>query len=171
MQKLLISLTVCATLVLAACSLPGVYKIDVQQGNVITQDMVDQLQPGMDKRKVRFVMGTPLLVDVFHQERWDYIYSLQPGGEARKQERVSLYFEDDKLSRVEGDYRPNPLAAGEQTSREVLVIVPVLPPEKKGFLDRLLGRLGFEDEVDREGIGKPTPGALEPESDIEKPEL
>ena len=85
---------------------PGVYKIDIQQGNVITQEMVDQLKPGMTKRQVQFVMGTPLIMDTFNQKRWDYVYSLQPGGKKRGQESVALYFENDRLSHFEGDYLP-----------------------------------------------------------------
>lgn len=87
-------------------SFPGVYRIDVQQGNIITQDMVDQLRPGMTKRQVQFVMGTPLIQDTFTPDRWDYIYSLQPGGKKRKQKSISLYFEDDALTHFEGDFIP-----------------------------------------------------------------
>ena len=84
------------------------YKIGIPQGNIITQDMVDQLRPGMTKRQVVFVMGTPLVRDPFHQNRWDYIYSYQPGGGERGQERVSVFFEDDLLVRFGGDFTPTP---------------------------------------------------------------
>jgi len=90
---------------------PGVYKIDIQQGNVITQDMVDQLRPGMTKLQVQYVMGTPLINDTFDQSRWDYVYSLQPGGEARQQESISLFFEDDVLSHFNGDFIPSKASA------------------------------------------------------------
>ncbi len=99
---------------LAACGnigsmdFPGVYKIGIPQGNIITQDMVDQLRPGMTKRQVIFVMGTPLVRDPFHQDRWDYIYSFQPGGGERGQERVSVYFVDDLLISFSGDFLPTP---------------------------------------------------------------
>ncbi len=100
-----------------ACSslgdkLPGVtsivtpYKIDIQQGNIITQEMVDQLRPGMTKRQVTFVMGTPLVRDPFNQDRWDYVYSYQPGGGVRGQERITMYFENDLLVNFTGDFRP-----------------------------------------------------------------
>lgn len=82
------------------------YKIGIPQGNIITQDMVDQLRPGMTKRQVIFVMGTPLVRDPFHQNRWDYIYSYQPGGEERGQERVSVFFEDETLVSFTGDFTP-----------------------------------------------------------------
>lgn len=91
---------------LSACggnAIPGVYRIDIPQGNIITQEMLDQLKPGMSKSQVRFLLGTPLLVDVFHQDRWDYLYSYQPGGKDRLQRRVSVFFSDDKLTRLEGD--------------------------------------------------------------------
>ena len=70
--------------------------------------MVDQLRPGMTKRQVIFVMGTPLVRDPFHQNRWDYIYSYQPGGGERGQERVSVFFEDDQLVSFTGDFTPTP---------------------------------------------------------------
>lgn len=103
-------------LLLTACNnvpfldFPGVYKISIPQGNIITQDMVDQLRPGMTKRQVIFVMGTPLVRDPFHQDRWDYIYSFQPGGGQRAQERVSVFFVDDQLVSFTGDFVPNPEA-------------------------------------------------------------
>ncbi|MFJ3009013.1 outer membrane protein assembly factor BamE, partial [Pseudomonas fluorescens] len=94
-------------LALAAWSCPGVYKIDIQQGNVVTQDMIDQLRPGMTRRQVRFIMGNPLLTDTFHADRWDYLYSLQPGGGERQQERMSVIFNsNDQLVSLSGDFMP-----------------------------------------------------------------
>lgn len=103
----------CLALALSACGnigsldFPGVYKIGIPQGNIITQEMVDQLRPGMTKRQVIFVMGTPLVRDPFNQDRWDYIYSFQPGGGERGQESVSVFFEDDALIRFAGDFTPS----------------------------------------------------------------
>jgi outer membrane protein assembly factor BamE len=106
-KLLLTSFTFVGLLALAGCSFPGVYKIDIQQGNVVTQDMIDQLRPGMTRRQVRFIMGNPLLTDTFHTNRWDYLYSLQPGGGERQQERVSLIFnESDQLVSLSGDFMP-----------------------------------------------------------------
>ncbi len=103
MQKIL-ALFVCASL--AACAeFPGVYLIDIEQGNVITEEMVNQLRPGMTKRQVRFIMGTPLIQDTFDQGRWDYLYSFQPGGEPREEERlVVLFDEQDRLVSFSGDF-------------------------------------------------------------------
>ncbi len=107
MQKLLVSLFL--TAFLAGCSgFPGVYKIDIPQGNVITQEMVDQLKPGLTKRQVRFVMGSPLLEDSFHNNRWDYIYTLQKGDGSYVKQQLRLFFEGDKLSSLNGDFRPSP---------------------------------------------------------------
>ena len=100
-------------ILLSTCSnrlfqFPGVYKIGIIQGNIITQNMVDQLRPGMTKRQVMFVMGSPLVADPFHQDRWDYVYNFQPGGGVRVGERITAYFENDLLVQLTGDYQPNP---------------------------------------------------------------
>ena len=87
-------------------SFPGAYKIDIQQGNVITQDMVNRLRPGMTREQVKFVMGESLLPDTYDTNRWDYIYSFQPGGKVRTQQTLSLFFKHDKLDRFEGDIYP-----------------------------------------------------------------
>ncbi|WP_263144761.1 outer membrane protein assembly factor BamE [Pseudomonas sp. RIT-PI-AD] len=106
-KLLLASLTFTGLVALAGCSFPGVYKIDIQQGNVVTQDMIDQLKPGMTRRQVRFIMGNPLITDTFHANRWDYLYSIQPGGGKRQQERVSLSFDgNDQLIGLAGDFMP-----------------------------------------------------------------
>jgi outer membrane protein assembly factor BamE len=106
-KLLLTSFTLVGLLALAGCSFPGVYKIDIQQGNVVTQDMIDQLRPGMTRRQVRFIMGNPLLTDTFHADRWDYLYSLQPGGGERQQERMTVIFNaNDQLVSLSGDFMP-----------------------------------------------------------------
>ncbi|MCY1424814.1 Outer membrane protein assembly factor BamE [compost metagenome] len=69
--------------------------------------MIDQLRPGMTRKQVRFIMGNPLILDTFHTNRWDYLYSLQPGGGQRQQERISIFFNDsDQLSGLSGDFMP-----------------------------------------------------------------
>lgn len=110
-----------ASLMMACSSIPvpqfpGVYKIPISQGNIITQEMIDKLEPGMTRRQVIFVMGTPLVRDPYDQDRWDYVFNYQPGGGERGQERVSLYFQSDVLSHFEGDFEPGPDAAWHQGS-------------------------------------------------------
>jgi len=82
------------------------YRIDVEQGNVVTQDVVDQLQPGMQRRQVAFLLGTPLLTDDFRPERWDYYYSLKTGHGVFIRRHMVLFFDGDTLVRLEGDMRP-----------------------------------------------------------------
>ncbi|MBY4677371.1 outer membrane protein assembly factor BamE [Marinobacterium arenosum] len=95
------------TFFLTACSdFPGVYKIDIPQGNVVTQEMVDQLRPGMTRKQVRFVMGTPLIEDTFHADRWDYILTRKSGDGSYSRQKLTLRFENDRLVGLNGDFRP-----------------------------------------------------------------
>lgn len=114
------TLTACETIM---TNLPGVYKIDIEQGNMIDQAMVDQLRPNMTKRQVLYIMGSPMLTDTFHEQRWEYLYSDQPGGEARLQKRLSLYFSGDNLVGVQGDFRPSTLPVMKE-STETTVDLP-----------------------------------------------
>ena len=92
----------CASL--AGCGL--VYKIDVQQGNYLTQDAVARLKVGMSKAEVRQALGTPLLADAFHANRWDYYFSNVKGSKAADRKRFSVFFQDDKLVSFAGDTQP-----------------------------------------------------------------
>ena len=86
---------------------PGVYKIDIEQGNLVTQDMIEQLRPGMSRRQVRFIMGSPLVEDTFNTDRWDYPYVIRNGTTIIREAQVSIYFQGDVLERIEGDYLPD----------------------------------------------------------------
>ncbi len=95
---------------LAACSsAPQItsyfspYRIDVRQGNFVTQEMVAQLKPGLSRDQVRFILGSPLVADMFHEDRWDYIYRFRPGAGEVQQRSLAVFFQDSKLSRVAGD--------------------------------------------------------------------
>ena len=119
MHKHLIFITYIASLFLSSCS---VYRIDIQQGNIVTQDMIDLLRPNMNKTKVKYIMGTPLLIDVFHQNRWDYIYLVQSGSEDRIQKRISLFFENDTLAGVQGDFRPSNLPVVDAPKKSTVLV-------------------------------------------------
>jgi outer membrane protein assembly factor BamE len=98
----------------SACSsfrFPGVHKITIQQGNVITQTMVDQLRPGMTKNQVRYILGNAIIDDSLDINRWDYVYTLQIAGQKPLPRYMSLFFVDEKLSHFEGDYVPSSQAA------------------------------------------------------------
>jgi outer membrane protein assembly factor BamE len=87
----------------------GVYKLDINQGNYVTQDQVDRLKVGQTQQQVRMALGTPLLVDPFHATRWDYLYSFERQGRVLEQRQFTVYFVNDKLARWEGDEAPPPL--------------------------------------------------------------
>lgn len=96
-----------AALALAGCeSVPALvkpYRMEIQQGNFVSQEMVSQLKPGMSKEQVRFVLGSPLLIDIFHADRWDYIYTRDPRDGAKERRRLAVYFDGGRLVRVDGD--------------------------------------------------------------------
>jgi outer membrane protein assembly factor BamE len=133
MRTLLYSLLAFSFTTLSACStvldnLPGIYTLEIQQGNMVDQEMINQLRPGMSKKQVLYVMGSPMLVDVFHQKRWDYLYTRQVDDGDREQKRISLFFENDILTGIQGDFRPDTQAP--KVVKETTVDVPPRDLEK-----------------------------------------
>jgi len=108
--------------------IPGVtpYRMVIQQGNFISQEMVSQLKPGMSKEQVRFILGTPLVTDIFHADRWDYVFYRESADGKREQRNLSVLFENSKLVRVLGDLMP-PEAATPQAGG----FAPLATPEAK----------------------------------------
>lgn len=90
-------------LALAACA---PYKMDVRQGNLITADQREKLKTGMTRMQVQLLLGAPLLADPFHPNRWDYVYRLEHSREVVQQQRLTLYFEGDKLTRIDDSGMP-----------------------------------------------------------------
>jgi len=125
---------------------PLMYKPTIQQGNVVTQEMIDKLQPGMNRRQVTYILGTPLLVDAFHQDRWDYIYTKEVGGGAGNRTQASLFFEDDILVRIEGDFRPEPKEDPLEGAEETVFTVPDYTKKEKGFFSRTLESVGIDTD-------------------------
>ena len=137
-------------LFLVACShegtpkLPGVYRIDIQQGNIVENEMLARLKPGMDKNQVHFIMGTPSTIDPFHTNRWEYIYTFSKGGGKRKQRHLTLHFEDDKLAYIDGDVTPWLNEPDETTNQPSKIVdVPLRKYKKRGFFGRLINKLPF----------------------------
>ena len=100
-----------AAALLGGCGVPRIpgitpFKMEIQQGNYVSQDMVSQLKAGMTKEQVRQVLGTPLLTDIFHANRWDYVYWREDAAGKREQRKLALHFNEDKLVRVDGDVVP-----------------------------------------------------------------
>lgn len=124
------------SLVLCACSTTpelvakiNPFKIDVRQGNYVSQDMVAQLKPGQTKDQVRFILGTPLIVDPFHSDRWDYVYRFQPGRGEVEQRRLIVYFQNNRLVRVGGDVVAG--VAGETPARPPMQTLDIENPKAK----------------------------------------
>lgn len=98
-------------LLLSAClALQGcgyiVYKMDVQQGNYVTQDVIERVKTGMTKAEVRQILGTPLVSDVFHSNRWDYYFSFEKHGRRQQRTLLSIFFENDKVASIQGKGQP-----------------------------------------------------------------
>jgi outer membrane protein assembly factor BamE len=114
-RSLLLDLAVAALAagLVAGCGfvprIPGItpYRIDIQQGNYISQEMVAQLKQGMTKEQVRFILGTPMVTDIFHSDRWDYVYWRETAKGAREQRKLTVLFEQGQLARVDGDIAPS----------------------------------------------------------------
>ena len=168
-------LTLLTVMALAGCKqapeFPAVispYKIDIQQGNVVSQAMVAKLKAGMTRAQVRFALGSPLIVDPFRTDRWDYVYMYQKQGQEAQRRRISIIFEEDKLLRIEGDVVPTdstrepdkpadapqqaaPPAAKPDAAAAAKPVPPKpeseekqeKPKEEKGFFGRMLDKIGF----------------------------
>ena len=99
--------------------IPKLYKVAIQQGNVITQDMVDKLKPGMTRRQVAFVMGEPVIQDPFDDTKWVYLYSIDVPGVFSQESRLILFFdENDLLTVISGDYAPSDATAEEEEAAD-----------------------------------------------------
>lgn len=130
---------------LAGCSSLGIpdvpmpsfikpYRIEIQQGNYVTQEMLSQLRPGMTRDQVKFVMGSPLLVDMFHANRWEYIFQRQlEFNRGFEQRNLTVFFENDRLQRIDGDVVPAPSVPAVMTKPQGaanpsgVVVTPVTP--------------------------------------------
>lgn len=153
-----ITVALLAALSLGACNhVPRIvteYRIDVQQGNVLTQDMVAQLRPGLTRDQVRFILGTPLLTDVFHGDRWDYLFRLEEGKTGTVTARkLSVFFNSDGLlERIAGDAEVGTTAELTEPMARTQVIdlggvspgaTPLPPEEGEGFWSRLWQSLSW----------------------------
>jgi outer membrane protein assembly factor BamE len=144
------------------------YKIDIQQGNVVSQAMVAKLKAGMTRAQVRFALGSPLIVDPFRTDRWDYVYMYQKQGKETERRRITIIFDEDKLLRIEGDVvatdstqEPEKPAAGSLLAAPPAAMPDAAaaakpapakpeseenkekPKEEKGFFGRMLDKIGF----------------------------
>ncbi len=129
------------SLLLASCSdmsMPKLalltpHKIEIRQGNMVTPEMREKLKTGMSRLQVRSVLGTPLINDPFHASRWDYVYRLEQKGALVEQQRLTLYFDDDRLARIDESSMPAQSAPAleEGPAAQTKIPVPVEPDAKK----------------------------------------
>lgn len=172
MRSVRVLLTAIPLLLISGCAdynwkLPGVYRIPIQQGTVIEQSQVNQLKPGMAKDQVEFIMGSPVVVDPFHSNRWEYLYTFKKGSDrVREQRHITLHFnDDDKLDRVSGDIEAVPaeqLAEPEEGQQAETIKVPD-DRSKPGIFSRMFDRKP-RGETPRQtgGDGAETPPGTEP---------
>jgi outer membrane protein assembly factor BamE len=149
MKKILITIFLLSLPLLTGCAnwenFTLVHSPDIEQGNIVTPEMVALLEPGMSKRQVRFALGSPMLIDVFHEQRWDYLLSIKRRNEPLEIKKFSVYFNGDNLSRYEGDIKPAANVETAQEKKEILVSVPDYEGDL-GLLERLWRSLGFGEE-------------------------
>jgi outer membrane protein assembly factor BamE len=159
-QKLPILLTISASLALSGCAskdgapqyresalsrLPFVYQMTIQQGNIITEDMIDRLEPGMTRNQVRYLLGTPMLVDIFHEDRWYYTYTIRRAHQEMEKKPLVIHFDGDAMTRVEGFIKPDPDRAAEREPEEIIVSVPDWEGDK-GLVKRAMKSMGLEND-------------------------
>lgn len=160
MSRYQLSLVAVFCTFLAACSYKPAfineYKIDIQQGNVLTQEMVAQLKPGQTRDQVRFILGSPMITDIFHQQRWDYVYRFHNGQSGKVESRQFIVFfdTDGRLERVAGDVAgatPEELSAPQASSKLIdlgtlsgdAADKPLPPREVPSFYRRFMDMIGF----------------------------
>jgi outer membrane protein assembly factor BamE len=119
MKYLFLIVVLIATSGCSSFRFPGVHRISIQQGNVISQQMIDKLRPGMTKSQVRFILGNPVVDDSLDRSRWDYVYTLQIAGGDVIQRSLTLHFRAERLSFFEGNFIPSSVK-DEMLSREIV---------------------------------------------------
>ncbi|HLX81645.1 MAG TPA: outer membrane protein assembly factor BamE [Burkholderiales bacterium] len=147
-------------------SVPGLtpYRITIQQGNFISQEMVSQLKPGMTKEQVRFVLGTPLVNDIFNADRWDYVFFKEYPNGKREQRNLSVVFQDNRLARVLGDLLPAEGAAAPQATGFEPIVKPDASAKPADAAPASVAKPAAE-------AAKPATEAPKPAADAAKPEV
>ncbi len=160
MRRSRLLLVAASSALIAACSYKpsfiNEYKIDIQQGNVLSQEAVSQLKPGQTRDQVRFLLGTPMVADIFHQQRWDYVYRYQSGKTGKVESRqLAVFFDTEgRLERVEGDVAvASVVELNTPVAKSRLVDLgslsgeaadkPLPPREEPGYFRRFMNMLGF----------------------------
>ena len=152
MKKIIILIINTSLLVVTGCSnLIPAYRIDIQQGNILKKEDIDQIRLGMDKNKISYILGSPSIKDPFHANRWDYVYTLKKGHGKLEKKNITLYFEKDKLVSTEGSLKPDPTTAKSPDKYKKSAIITVNPVvrEKPGWLKRIwISFFGSEEDLE-----------------------
>ncbi len=152
---------------LSSCSSFYSHRIDIQQGNILDQENINKLEPGMRKDQVQFIMGTPMLVDMFHVNRWDYVYTMTYGHEEKQEKaRISLFFEDDELINIVGDMRPGVEPVYEVDKTRVVTISEgeFIAPEDQHWYSWLIW--WDNDDSQETFVDEPEPNAVNHSANI-----
>lgn len=138
MRRIIGLLSLLAAALMSGCAGFGVHRIDIQQGNLITEAQLAQVKTGMSRNDVRNVLGTPLLQDIFHADRWDYYFTndmaskFGPFGREKQKYQVSILFEKEKVAKIEGQASATEILTGGGERRALpKTDVPGTPPEPK----------------------------------------
>ena len=122
---------------------PLIYRPTIQQGNVVTQEQVNKLKPGMSRRQVQFILGSATLQDAIHRDRWDFPYTKGVGSTPDEYKYLSVFFENDRLTRISGDLHPQPADQQEPVKKPAVVKVPDWEPKDKSLLGKALDTVGL----------------------------
>ena len=120
------------------------HKIDIQQGNVVTQNMLARLEVGMNKEKVQFIMGTPIIIDTFNNHRWDYVFTYDRRREFLSKRTITLYFEGDSLSVIKGNVKPAEKELVAKRHEDAEINVPRFV--KRSWKERIINKLSLSQD-------------------------
>lgn len=142
MRSLAVAGLVLMSLLATGCSwLPSLgYKLEINQGNYITQDMVERLKVGMTRQQVRTVLGSPMIADIFHADRWDYVFELRQRGRRVEHREFVVFFAEDRVVRWEGDEMPQSAAA---LNRAAGGASGPPPPPNRTLVESIREKLGW----------------------------
>ena len=123
------------------------YKVEVVQGNFVSKEQVDALKPGLTRQQVRDTLGTPLVASMFHNDRWDYVFTLRRQGVEPQSRKLTVYFKGDVLERFEGDTMPSEAEfVATLGSKRSKAKVPVLEASEDS-LKKYAGRSSVQPEA------------------------
>lgn len=157
MMHILKLLLVFTSLAISACSWFMPYRPDIQQGNIIEQEALNRVKIGMRKDQVQFILGTPMLMDPYHANRWDYIHTLRKGHDKMTQKRITFFFKDDALVKISGDYRLNAPVNKPQYDSDVLTVPLRDYEEDDTWYSWLMFWLHKSGSEDKQPVGEAQP--------------